>query len=115
MTRGHGLTLCWRTSWAKASVTVTPLGAASPVEGVVFPSTVFHGRKLGPSQMSDGGVPDVIPFLKASLLKFVSATTSPSGYALRFLALGMHVEGGTCSVKLELLLQGMWLDNDDMR
>jgi hypothetical protein len=57
---------------------VTPVGAASPVEGVMFPSTVFLGRKLGPSQTSDSGIPDIIPFLKALLLKFVSATTSPS-------------------------------------
>jgi hypothetical protein len=53
-------------------------GRRFPVEGIAFPSTVFHGRKPDPSWTSDGGVPDVIPFLKASLLKFVSATTSPS-------------------------------------
>jgi hypothetical protein len=55
--------------------TTTPMDAVSPVKGAVFSSAVFHGRKLGPSQTSDGGVPDVTPSLKASLLKFVSATT----------------------------------------
>jgi hypothetical protein len=49
---------------------------ASLVEGVTFPSIVFFGRKLNPSRTGDGGVPDVIPFLKASLLKFVLTTTS---------------------------------------
>jgi hypothetical protein len=62
-------------SWAKALATVTSLGVASPVEGVMFPSFVFRGRKPGPPRTSDGGVPDVTPFLKASLLKFVSATS----------------------------------------
>ena len=27
----------------------------------------------------------------------------------------MHVEEGTCNVKSELLRQGTWLENDDMR
>jgi hypothetical protein len=62
-------------SWAKALATVTPLGAASPIEGVVFPSYVFRGQKPGPPWTGDVGVPDVTPFLKASLLKFVSATS----------------------------------------
>jgi hypothetical protein len=55
-------------SWAKALTKATPLGVASPVEGVVLPSTVFHGRKSRPFRTGDGGVPDVTPFLKASLL-----------------------------------------------
>lgn len=54
----------------KASATVTPMGATYPVEGVTFPSNVFHGRQLGPSWICNGGVPDVTPFVKASLLKF---------------------------------------------
>jgi hypothetical protein len=33
-------------------------------------STVFHGSKPDPSCICDGGVTDVTPFLKASLLKF---------------------------------------------
>jgi hypothetical protein len=49
-----------------------------PVEGVAFPSTVFHGQKFDPSRTDDGGVPDVTPFLNVSLLKFVSVTASPS-------------------------------------
>jgi hypothetical protein len=60
-------------SWAKASTTATPVGAASPVGGVTFPSIVFLGRKPDPSRTRDGVVPDVTPFLK-----FVSASASPS-------------------------------------
>jgi hypothetical protein len=45
-----------------------PLGAASPDEGVVLPSTVLHGRKPRPFRTGDGGVLNVTPFLKASLL-----------------------------------------------
>jgi hypothetical protein len=55
-------------SWAKALATATPLGAAFPVGGVVRPITVFHGRKPRPFRTGDGDVPDVTPFLKASLL-----------------------------------------------
>jgi hypothetical protein len=55
-------------SWAKALATATPLGAASPAEGVVLPSAVLHGRKPRPFRTGDGGVLDVTPFLKASLL-----------------------------------------------
>jgi hypothetical protein len=47
----------------------TLVGAASSVEGVVFPSTVF---------------PDGTPFLKVLLLKFVSPTSSPSVVAFVF-------------------------------
>jgi hypothetical protein len=65
-------------SWAKASATVMPVDVASPIEGVAFPNTVFLGRKFGPSWTSDGGVLDITRFLKVSLLKFISATTSPS-------------------------------------
>jgi hypothetical protein len=61
-------------SWAKALATVMPLGAASPIEGVMFPSFVFRGRKPGPPRTGNDGIPDVTPFLKASLLKFVSTT-----------------------------------------
>jgi hypothetical protein len=53
----------------KASATVTRVGVAYPVEGVALPNTVFHEQKPGPSWTCDGGVPDVTPFLKASLLK----------------------------------------------
>jgi hypothetical protein len=62
----------------------TPLGAASPVEGVVFPSFVFRGRKPGPPRTGNDGVPDVTPFLKALLLKFVWATSSLSVVAFVF-------------------------------
>jgi hypothetical protein len=55
-------------SLAKALTTVTPLGVASPGEGVVLLSAVFHGRKPRPFRTDGGGVPDVTPFLKASLL-----------------------------------------------
>ena len=37
--------------WTKALATVTPVGAASPVEGVVFHNPVFHGQKPGPSSL----------------------------------------------------------------
>jgi hypothetical protein len=59
---------CAGFSWAKALATATLLGAASPVEGVVLPSTVLHGRKPRPFRTGDGGVLDVTPFLKGSLL-----------------------------------------------
>jgi hypothetical protein len=62
------------------------LGVVAPVEGVVFPNTVFRRRKPGRSRTSDSGVSDVTPFLKASLLKFVSATSSPSTIAFVFQA-----------------------------
>jgi hypothetical protein len=39
---GPSRVLCWGFSWAKALMMATPLGAASPVEGIVFPSTVFR-------------------------------------------------------------------------
>jgi hypothetical protein len=61
-----GLTLVLGASWARASATATPLGAASPVGGVVFPNILFLGRKPGPSLTHDGVVPDITPFLKAS-------------------------------------------------
>jgi hypothetical protein len=60
-------------SWAKALATAMPLGAASPVEGTVFLRYVFCGRTPGLSRTDDDGVPDVTPFLKASVLMFVSA------------------------------------------
>lgn len=84
LSQGPGRTLCWGFSWAKALATTTLLGAASPVEGVVFPSFVFRPRKPGPPRTDDDGVLDVTPFLKASLLKFVSATSSPSMVAFVF-------------------------------
>jgi hypothetical protein len=77
LTWGPGLAICWGTSWTKASTTVMHVGIVSPVESVVFRSTIFYGWKLGPSQRSNDGVLDVSPFLKASLLKFILAMTSP--------------------------------------
>jgi hypothetical protein len=88
-------------------------GCRFPVESVALPSTGFLGQKPGPSRTCDGGIPDVTTFLKASLLKFVSATTSPFGCCFRFSATGMRVEVRTCSVKSKLS-QGMWLNNDDV-
>jgi hypothetical protein len=87
-------------------------GRRCPVEGIAFFSTVFYGRKPGPSRTYDGGVPNVTPFLKASLL---SATTSPSVCCFRFSAPGRRVKVRACSMKSELLRQGMWLGNDDVR
>jgi hypothetical protein len=52
---------CAGFSWVKALATATPLGAASPDEGVVLPSTVLHGRKPRPFRTGDGGVLDVTP------------------------------------------------------
>jgi hypothetical protein len=57
---------------------------------------------------------DVTPFLKVSLLTFVSARLCLQ-LLLRFSAPGMRVEVGFCNVKSELLCQGMWLGNDNMR
>jgi hypothetical protein len=54
------------------------MDVASPIEGVTFPNTVFLGRKFGPSRTRDGDVLDITPFMKVSLLKFFSTTTSPS-------------------------------------
>jgi hypothetical protein len=90
-------------SWAKASATVMPVGVASPIEGVTFSSTVFHGQKPGPSRTCDDGVLDVTPFLKASLLMFVSTTMSPFGCCFRFLVFGRQVEVRACNVKSKLL------------
>jgi hypothetical protein len=45
---------------------VMPVGTAFPVKDVAFPNTVFHGRKLGLSWISDGDVPYFTPFLKNS-------------------------------------------------
>jgi hypothetical protein len=59
---------------------------------------VSSERKFGSSRTSDGGVLDVTPFVKASLLMFVSTTASP-----RFLVSGMRVEVGFCFIKLKLL------------
>jgi hypothetical protein len=57
---------------------VTFVGATFSVEGVAFPSTVFHERKPDPSRTSDGGILGVTTFLMASLLNLVSATPPPS-------------------------------------
>jgi hypothetical protein len=54
------------------------VGAASLVDAVTFSTTIFHGWKPGLFRTSDGGVPDVTPFLKSSPWKFVLALTSPS-------------------------------------
>jgi hypothetical protein len=86
LSRGPGQVLRSGFSWAKALATTTTLGVASPVEDIVSPIIVFCGRKPGPSRTGDGGVLDVTPFLKASLLKFVSATSSPSVVAFVFQA-----------------------------
>jgi hypothetical protein len=57
-----------------------------------IPSTVFCGRNLGSIQTDDGDVPDVTFFLKASLLQFVSITSSPFGGCFRFLVTSLRVE-----------------------
>jgi hypothetical protein len=44
--RGFGQTLCWGGSWAKVSATVTPMGAASPVEGIASPTLSSLGENL---------------------------------------------------------------------
>jgi hypothetical protein len=64
--------------------------------------SVFLGRKLGPSQTCDGGILDVTPFLKASCLKFVSASMLPSvaAFASRHLDCGWR--WGFCNVKSKL-------------
>jgi hypothetical protein len=65
-------------------------GRRFPCCGCRIPSTVFHGRKPGLSRTSDNGIKEVTPFLKASLLEFVSATMSPSidAFASRCLVCG---------------------------
>jgi hypothetical protein len=49
-----------------------------PLCGRHIPQHCLPERKSGSSRTSDDGVQDVTPFLKALLLMFVSATTSPS-------------------------------------
>jgi hypothetical protein len=39
-------TLCWGFSWAKALATATPMGAASPIEGVGSPALSSVGETL---------------------------------------------------------------------
>jgi hypothetical protein len=63
---GPRLALCW--VFLGESLGDGDAGAASPVEGVVLPITVLHGRKPRPFRTGDGGVLDVTLFLKASLL-----------------------------------------------
>ena len=48
---------------------VTSVGATFRVEGVAFPSTIFHEQKAGPSRIGRDGIPDVTTFLMVSLLK----------------------------------------------
>jgi hypothetical protein len=52
---------------------------------------VFLGLKPDPSRTCDGGVLDVTPFLKASRLKFASASMLPW---LMLLLLGIWIAGG---------------------
>lgn len=64
---------CIGAPWAKALATVMPVGVASPIQYVVFPalsSTNENQVHLGRVTV---GVLNVMPFLKASLLEFVSA------------------------------------------
>jgi hypothetical protein len=88
-------------------------GPHNPCWGRRIPCTVFCGRKPGPSRIGDGGVPDVTPFLKASLLKFVLAT-SLLWWLFSFFGDRFACKGGACIVKSRLLRQGMWLDNDNV-
>jgi hypothetical protein len=64
---------------------------------------------------ADGGILDVTTFLKVSLLKFVSVTSSPFSCCFCFSVSCIRVEVWSCSVKSELLRQGMWLGNNDVR
>ena len=63
------------------------------------------------SWTSDGDTIGVVPFLKASLWKFVSTVMSPSADVLRLSA--PTRDGEFCIVKSELLHQGVWLGNDN--
>jgi hypothetical protein len=95
LARGPGQTMCWRTSWAKASAIVTPMGVVSPVEGVAFSSSVFLGRKLGPSWTCDGGGAFGSSQLRLRLLLMLSLC-------------GVWFAGGGgrfCNVKSKLLRQ----------
>ena len=58
------------------------------------------------SWTSDGDAFGVVPFLKASLWKFVSAVMSPSADVLRLSAPGC-CETASSALKSELLHQGM--------
>jgi hypothetical protein len=69
------------------------------------PIFVIRGRKPGPPRTSDGGVPDVTPFLKASLLKFEVRLSHvvAFGGCFRLSSPGLRVEVGACIVKSNLL------------
>jgi hypothetical protein len=115
MARCLGLAMCRGASWTKVFATVTPMGAASPVEGVASPVLSSMGESpvhRGQAAVASG---DVILFLKASLLKFVSASTSPSADAFASRRPVCGWRWGLCNVKSKLLRQGIWLDNDDMK
>jgi hypothetical protein len=88
-----GQTLCWGT-WAKASA--TPVGAASrPVlrasDSPALSSVGENPVHLGQAMLASS---TLLSFLKAPLLKFVSALTPPSVVPFHFLASGLRVEGG---------------------
>jgi hypothetical protein len=112
-----GLAMCCMTYWAKVSATMTPMGTASHVESVASPALSSMGESSvhrGQATVASG---DIILFQKASLLKFVSASTSPSvdAFASRRPVCRWWWKWGLCNVESELLRQGMWLGNDDMR
>jgi hypothetical protein len=90
-------------SWAKALATMTSLGVASPVKGVMFPSFVFRGRKPDPPRTSDDGVP-----LCHSLPEGVATEVHLShiiafSSCFRLSSPGLRVEVGACIVKSKLL------------
>lgn len=83
MARCLSLAMCCETYWAKVSTTMTPMGAASPVEDVASPALSSMDESpvhRGHATVMSG---DIILFLKASLLKFVLALTSADAFTSR--------------------------------
>ena len=107
MRKGKG-----RYLWAKALMTATPVGAVSPLGASCFlPSSIFPpGVKIlsKSSWTCDGDAFCAMPFLKASYLEVVMASTFIV-FGGRPSPLGGCLPGGaySCDVKSEPLRQGM--------
>ena len=73
---------------------------------IVPPAMSSTGGNPVHSWTSDGGAICVVPFLKASLWKFVSAVMSPSADVLCLFGAQLTRDGEFCIGKSELLHQG---------
>jgi hypothetical protein len=89
--------------------------APLPLLRVSYPSAIVLGWKPGPSWAGDGGV--MVTSLPYWRRHFWSSSRPWLCLRLlvRFPAPGLRVKVGFCNVKSELLREGMWLGNDNMR